>query len=391
MNDARPRIMIVDDAPINIQILNEAIQSEYRTCFATNGPDALKLAAEVRPDLILLDIMMPGMDGYEVCRQLQADHRLAAVPVIFVTALAQQESEAIGLDLGAVDYVTKPVNPELVRLRIRNQLKLKRQRDQLAELNVELEQRVYQRTAALETAVHDMETFCYAVSHDLRAPLRHINAFSTMLLERTDTLLDEEARADLSRIGAAALRAGALVDALLSLPRLCRRELKLTTVNLSELVRGILARQAATDPKRETVLEIASGVQAEGDLTLLRAALEQLLDNAWKFTAGRTPTRISFWVEQHNGQEVYCVGDNGAGFDMAYRDKLFGIFQRLHREGEYGGGLGVGLATVQRIIAAHGGEMRAEGEVDRGATFRFTLGNPFPAGDSLAAIPQAGT
>ena len=376
MTDEIPRILIVDDAPTNIRVLNEALESEYRISFAANGGDALSVASSIIPDLILLDIMMPDMDGYEVCRRLKADPALRDIPVIFITALNQQENEEVGLKLGGVDYITKPCNPALVRLRVRNQLELKRQRDMLADLNRALEEKVRQRTSSLEAAVRELESMCYAISHDLRPPLRHINAFSAILAEEQGDNLDSESRQALSRIGAATVRMGALVDALLNLPRLCRRELHCEAVDLSAIARETLAELRGSDQERQAETGIQDGLVVEGDPVLLKVAMEQLLDNAWKFSGGKSPARIAFGIEEREGKKVYYVRDNGAGFDMAYVGKLFGIFQRLHTEGEFEG-LGIGLATVQRIIAAHGGEIWAEGVVGEGATFRFTLPQPF--------------
>jgi light-regulated signal transduction histidine kinase (bacteriophytochrome) len=331
----------------------------------------------VRPDLILLDIMMPDMDGYEVCRRLKADPSLREVPVIFISALNQQENEAIGLELGAVDYLSKPCNPALVRLRVRNQLELKWQRDLLGQVNQELEGRVQERTAALETAVRELETFCYAISHDLRAPLRHINAFCTIIAERSGMAIDAETATDLERVRTAALRMGALVDALLDLPRLYRRTIDRQAVDLAPMAREALQLLQAASPARRAEVTIAGTLPVQGDSALLKMVMGQLLDNAWKFTADRDPARIVVGSERIGGQETYFVRDNGVGFDMAYGDKLFGIFQRLHPDREFKG-VGIGLASVQRIIAGHGGEIWAEGAVDGGATFHFTLDGPRP-------------
>ena len=385
MNRERPKVLIVDDAPINIQVLNEALQGECQTFFATSGPDALTVAGNVRPDLILLDIMMPDMDGYEVCRRLKADEELREIPVIFISALNQQENEAVGLELGAVDYLSKPCNPALVRLRVRNQLELKRQRDLLSSVNQELEVRVRERTAALETAVRELESFCYAISHDLRAPLRHINAFSAMIAEREGSAIDGETIADLERVRSAALRMGTLVDALLDLPRLYRRTIDRQPVDLALLAREAMELLQAASPARRAEVTIAGSLPVQGDPALLKVVMGQLLDNAWKFSAVRDPARIVVGSERINGREAYFVRDNGVGFDMIYGDKLFGIFQRLHPDQEFNG-VGIGLATVQRIIAGHGGEIWAEGAVDAGATFRFTLDGPRPD----PADPEAG-
>lgn len=372
MNRELPRILIVDDAPINIQVLNEALAEEYRTCFATTGSDALSVAKQVIPDIILLDVMMPDMDGFTVCRALKSDPRLADIPVIFVTALVQQEQEALGLEAGGVDYIIKPFNPLLVRLRIRNQLELKSQRDQLKILNNRLEAEVKKRTASLEDAVRELEHLFYAISHDLRSPLRHINAFTSLLQESCGDCLIPDCRTYMDRLGNASLRMGRLVDALLSLPRLWGQLPKRDRVDLSSLVHELLAEFALQEPERDLQIKVAEGVVVSGDGELLTVVMRQLLSNAWKFTRGRKPAAIEFGKGMTDGREFFFVRDNGVGFDMAHADKLFGIFQKLHPDTDFEG-IGVGLATAQRIIKAHGGTIMAEGSVDGGAAFYFTI------------------
>lgn len=252
------------------------------------------------------------------------------------------------------------------------ELEMKGQRDQLAAVNLSLEQKVRERTMSLEGAVQEMEHMCYAIAHDLRAPLRHINAYSALVEERQPGGLHKGAHDALSRIGTMTVRMGALVDALLKLPRLSSHELIRVPVDLSAMAREVLARLQELEPSRPVELAVQQGVMVLGEPMLLRGALENLLGNAWKFSVGKEPARISFGREQWQGRDVLFVRDNGAGFDMAYTDKLFTIFQRLHGEHEFQG-VGVGLATVQRIVAAHGGRIWPEGAVGEGAVFRFTL------------------
>jgi PAS domain S-box-containing protein len=225
---------------------------------------------------------------------------------------------------------------------------------------------------ALKLSNRELEAFSYAVAHDLRAPLRGINGFSQTLLEDYGEKLDGEARDYLSRIAAGARRMGQLIDALLSLSRVTRTELLRETVNLSELADAIVKQLRTTQPARTVEFALQDGVLARGDGRLLRALLENLLGNAWKFTGAQAGAHIAFGTEENGGNPVYYVSDDGAGFDMAYADKLFAPFQRLHSAKDFAG-TGVGLATVQRIVDRHGGRIWAEGAVGRGATFRFTL------------------
>lgn len=241
------------------------------------------------------------------------------------------------------------------------------------KLNEELEQRVVDRTTQLEAANKELEAFAYSVSHDLRAPLRSIDGFSQALLEDYVTSLEDEAQHYLQRVRAASQRMAQLIDDLLALSRLTRSEMRPETINLSALVEAIAAELQGTEPERQVEFVIVPDVAARADAQLLRAALENLLGNAWKFTAKHPQACIEFGaLSQSDAPPTYFVRDDGAGFDMAYADKLFGAFQRLHTPAEFSG-TGIGLATVQRIIHRHGGQVWAEGEVEKGATFYFTL------------------
>jgi PAS domain S-box-containing protein len=224
----------------------------------------------------------------------------------------------------------------------------------------------------LEATNKELEAFSYSVSHDLRAPLRSIDGFSLALLEDHADKLDGEARDYLQRVRAATQRMGQLIDDLLNLSRLSRSELSRSRVDLSGVARAVVEELRKSHPGREVDVVIADDLTVEGDSRLLRVVLDNLLGNAWKFTAKRTNARIEFGSDGENGHRHFFVRDNGAGFDMAYVHKLFGAFQRLHGSGEFSG-TGVGLATAQRIIHRHGGRITAEGAVDRGATFHFTL------------------
>jgi light-regulated signal transduction histidine kinase (bacteriophytochrome) len=230
-----------------------------------------------------------------------------------------------------------------------------------------------QRHAAqLEASNKELEAFSYSVSHDLRTPLRGIDGFSQALMEDYGDKLDERAKITFGRIRAAGKRMAQLIDDLLNLSRIARIELRPQEVDLSALAKGILAELQQREPGRTVECVVPDGIVGQGDTRLLQMVLENLLGNAWKFTSKTSGGRIELGTTKPNGQTNYFVRDNGAGFDMTYANKLFGVFQRLHTAAEFPG-TGVGLSIVQRIIHRHGGQIWAESEPDKGATFSFTL------------------
>jgi PAS domain S-box-containing protein len=243
-------------------------------------------------------------------------------------------------------------------------------RDVTARVAAENELR--RSTAAAEAASRELESFSYSVAHDLRSPLRSIDGFSQALIEDCGDQLGAVGHEHLTRVRAAAQRMARLIDDLLSLSRLSRSDLQRGRVDLSALCREVVARLREAEPERAVEVAIEDDLVAQGDPRLLAVALENLLGNAWKFTRQRGDARIAVSATRGDGPTIFHVDDNGAGFDMAYIDKLFGVFQRLHRQDQFEG-TGIGLATVQRIVHRHGGRIWAEGRVDGGATFHFVL------------------
>ena len=237
---------------------------------------------------------------------------------------------------------------------------------------IALNETLRQARAAAEAANRELEAFSYSVAHDLRAPLRGVDGFSLALLQDYGDKLDDEGCDYLRQVRESAQRMGRLIDDLLALSRVTRSELTREPVDLSGLAQTVAGQLQRANPDRQVDIVIATGMVVDGDARLLRVALENLLGNAWEFTGKQAEPRIEVGVSA-NGDATYFVRDNGAGFDMAYASKLFAAFQRLHSADEFEG-TGIGLATVQRIINRHGGHIWATGEVDRGATFYFTLG-----------------
>jgi light-regulated signal transduction histidine kinase (bacteriophytochrome) len=268
----------------------------------------------------------------------------------------------------AIDYGGKRV----ICAAIRDITERKRAEEERRRFNEELEDRVRRRTTQLQAANEELKAFAYSVSHDLRGPLRGMAGFSQVLLEDYGGELDETGKDYLRRIRDAGERMGDLIDDLLYLSSVSRREMRREKVDLSALARDVAEDLRRNEPERRARFVIAEGLSAEGDTGLLRVVMENLLGNAWKFTAREPEALIEFGVLEQDGEPVYYVRDNGVGFDEGYVEKIFGPFQRLHGEDQFEG-TGVGLATVDRIVRRHGGNLWAEGEVGRGATFYFTL------------------
>jgi PAS domain S-box-containing protein len=309
-----------------------------------------------------------GYQGETWCRSNNGE----TVAIYFSSSVMYDDAGSIqaivctALDISAI----KDVSEQLVATNKALQMEIA-QRTQAQEeanwLNADLER---QKTA-LEGANRELEAFCYSVSHDLRAPLRHINGFTTILREEYRAVLDAMGQDCLDRICAASSHMGALIDDLLRFSRISRAEMRVVTVDLSECARKISAMFRESDPERTTRIEIAEGLTARGDASLLNMVMQNLIGNAWKYSAQNPNAVITIGSRCEQGEEVFFVQDTGVGFDMAYKDKLFRVFERLH--GEEFEGTGIGLATVQRIIERHGGRIWAEGEVGQGATFSFTL------------------
>jgi PAS domain S-box-containing protein len=245
----------------------------------------------------------------------------------------------------------------------------------LRELNAELEQRVSDRTAQLRAANAELDSFAYAVSHDLRAPLRALSGFSQALIEDHGPALDAEAQGYLEHIKSASRQMGELIDGLLALSRSTRGELRFDDIDLSALAGTIILQLQRQDPQRVVDVAIEAGLHARGDRRMIDAALSNLLGNAWKYSGRCAHPRITLTVREIDHQRWFCITDNGAGFDEAHAGRLFKAFARLHRQDEFPG-LGIGLATVQRIVHRHGGQIAAEGRPGQGACFRFTLPEP---------------
>jgi signal transduction histidine kinase len=357
---ARARLLWADDNADMRDYVTRLLRDEYDVVAVPEGAAALAEALERVPDLVLSDVMMPRLDGFGLLHALRTDIRTRNVPVILLSARAGEESAVEGLDAGADDYLAKPFSARELRARVRTHLELARTRRQWAD--------------ELERANHELEAFSYSVSHDLRAPLRAIDGFSKALLSRQADKLDAQGKEHLKRVRAATAHMSSLIDDLLQLARISRTDLRRDSIAISELVTTLFDELQQQNPHRNAKLEVEPGLIAQADRRLVRVVLENLLSNAWKFSSKRPETRIFVNRVMRDGQGVFCVRDNGAGFDPAYAGNLFKPFQRLHTQADFEG-TGVGLATVQRIVSRHGGRVWAEGSVDHGASFFFSLGD----------------
>ncbi|MFH1862064.1 MAG: ATP-binding protein, partial [bacterium] len=280
-----------------------------------------------------------------------------------VICLTQKKTPYSDFDIEIVERLASVFCEALIRVRIEEEVKT---------LNEELEDRVRKRTAQLLAANQELEAFSYSVSHDLRTPLRSIDGFSLAILEEYSEQLDSVGREYLQRVRTSAQYMANLIDNLLNLSRVSRREIVWEEVDLSFLVEEIVTELRSMEAQRQVTIQIQPNLSVNGDRNLLRVLLENLLGNAWKFSGKRDQGNIEFGSTGSDDQQVFYIKDNGVGFEMEYSDKLFGAFQRLHSVDEFPG-TGIGLATVQRIVNLHGGRVWAESTPDQGATFYFSI------------------
>ncbi|AEV99070.1 hybrid sensor histidine kinase/response regulator [Niastella koreensis] len=490
VKQAEDHILIVDDKVNNIYALEQILGQPGRNLIsATNGNEALKVALNQEIDLIILDVQMPGMDGFEVAQILKSNKRTSETPIIFVTAeLKEHRFVMKGFEEGAIDYLYKPLNPEVTEAKVSVLLQLHRQQRELMEKNQALENYallinnsadliciinadtfrfeevneaafpllgytvpemknatlldylseegqikvrelacVYQPSfsfevlmftksgehryvswniahkhslwfangrditrqkkadfeikqlnlnlerniAQLQLTNKELESFSYSVSHDLRAPLRSINGYAQMIQDDHAQSFNDESLRMFNVIRKNATKMGALIDDLLAFSRMGRKEVKRVPIDFNKLVEPIITELKQTAPA-STQITVHRLPGTQGDPVLLLQVYINLISNAIKYSAKKEKSVIELGAEARDDEFVYFVKDNGAGFDMQYAHKLFGVFQRLHGNDEFEG-TGVGLAIVQRIVVKHGGKVWAEGKINEGATFYFSL------------------
>lgn len=381
-------VLIVDDTLANLTVVVASLeQNDLRVVVAQDAEEGLERAERVRPDLILLDVMMPRMDGFEMCRRLKSRPATRDIPVIFMTSLAGTEGKLKAFEVGAVDYVTKPLQVEEVQARVGAHLKLRDMQKQMQARNQQLqqeimerrlaEQRLEQRTAQLAESVEELEAFCYTVSHDLRAPLRAVLGFANLLTQEPESI-PQPAREHLDRIVQAAQRMDVLIADLLLYARTGQRTVQTVPTPLEPIVRHLRStfsqRLSSLEAQLRVVEPLATPI---GDSSLIEQILTNLVDNAltYRQPAGVAEVRLSARLR---GDRVELqVADNGIGIPAADHERVFQMFQRLHSYSEYPG-TGIGLAIVAKAARLLRGEVRVESVPGEGSAFTVSL----PAADT---------
>ena len=413
-------ILVVDDNATNRKLLCAQLEAEgYVVLQAVDGVDALAVLESKPVDALISDILMPRMDGYRLCHRIRQHPKLSALPIILHTSTYESTTDRqLAGFAGADRYLTKPAPTPAILQALHEAMqqaskrnppmdpplldeahilqeysevlvqKLEAKNSELREaletihqaheailnLNRDLERRVEQRTAALVTANRELESFSYSVSHDLRAPLRHIDGYVQLLGANGASTLSPEARRYLNVITDASRQMGDLIDDLLEFSRMGQAEMRESSVDLDTLLREAIGQLEIATQGRNIAWQVPSRLpRVIGDAAMFKQVFANLLGNAVKYTGPRAAALIEIGAAgEEAGRVILFVRDNGVGFDMQYVDKLFGVFQRLHRADEFEG-TGIGLASVRRIIERHGGRVWAEGKPGEGATFYFTL------------------
>ena len=366
-NDIAARIIIVDDETAQMRALCNTLQDHQ---FQTTGFSAPKEALDAirqhgKFDLILADLMMPEMDGISLLKAaLEMDPEMVG---IVMTGQGTIDTAVKAMKAGAVDYILKPFKLSAILPVLSRALAIRRLRAE----NIELQRCVRKHAAELEEANKELEAFSYSVSHDLRAPLRAVDGFTSMVLARYSEQMPPDAKRLLQQVDASAKRMAQLIEDLLRFSKLSRQTLTKSRVNISEMVNTIVQELRNESLGREIEVRISDLPNVTGDPSLLRQVFVNLLSNAFKFTR-KTKALIEVGCDTSGVENVFFVRDNGAGFDMAYANRLFSVFQRLHTQDQFEG-TGVGLSIVQRIVQRHGGRIWAQAEVGKGATFYVAL------------------
>jgi two-component system, sensor histidine kinase and response regulator len=360
MSASRIILLVEDDETIRTSAAMYLEDSDFIVHQSEHGRAALDALTRIAPDVIVTDIRMPVMDGFELIEKISDSH--PSLPIIVMSGTGDLSDVVKALRFGVWDFILKPIADMNILMHSINKS---------IEKSMLIEENKRHRHN-LEVANKELESFNYSISHDLRSPLHAIDAFSEMLQEDCSEILPSESLDHLNRIRTATKRMNTMIEDLLTLSRLSRQPLEKTKIDLSRIARRIIENMRVEFPEQNPIVHIEEGLTIQADAGLTEHVLENLLGNAWKYSSKKEQPVISMGCRQLDRGEAIFIRDNGAGFDMKSYHRLFGVFQRLHLEKEFKG-TGVGLATVKRIIQRHGGEIWAESEVNRGATFYFTI------------------
>jgi len=385
MNPERQvNILMVDDEPANLTALEATLECLGQNLVkASSGKEALRYLLDKDFAAILLDVQMPDMNGIETAALIRERERSRHIPIIFLTGVVKTaEMMFKGYSAGAVDYLMKPIVSGILRAKVEVFVELAIARQKLQEeiaerarvakeiskLNMVLEQ----KNKDLAAANADLETFGYSVSHDLRAPLRHIQAFIRILETTATGKLDQEEREHMAKIRDSATRMSQLIEDLLTFARIGQADLRRNQVGMDALLHETLTQLEPDLNGRNVIWDVHPLPEVSGDRNLLRQVWVNLLGNAVKYTRPCDPAKIEISAVIQDNEIIFQVRDNGVGFDTNYAERLFGVFQRLHSDKQFEG-TGIGLANVRRIVQRHGGRTWAESKEGEGATFYFSL------------------
>ncbi|HIK18686.1 MAG TPA: response regulator [Leptolyngbyaceae cyanobacterium M33_DOE_097] len=355
-------ILIVDDTPDNLRVLSAMLTNQgYEVRKALNGQRAISSVQLEPPNLILLDIKMPGMDGYEVCRNLKASYPTCEVPIIFISALDDALDKVKAFASGGVDYITKPFQEAEVLARIEHQLRIQELQHQLVEQNKELLR-----------SNRDLEQFAYVVSHDLQQPLQSVTGFVKLLQLKYGCSLDEVAQDYLNRIFATGNRMQKLIQDLLAYSQIDKQEQMLENIDCNEVLNQVLDNLQEAIVTKQATITHDSLPTVQGDETQLIQLFQNLISNALKFIPEHTNPSIHISATAQKNQWHLGVRDNGIGIKPEHLEKIFEIFQRIHSTQTYPG-TGIGLATCKKIVERHHGKIWVESQFGAGTTFYFSL------------------
>jgi len=371
----RSKLLIVDDEPGNVILLEQMmIQEGYNCLYSTSdSTQCIDMFAEVQPDLVLLDLNMPRMDGFEVMAKLKEIDPKSMVPILVLTALTDEKTKLHALRSGAKDFLNKPFELTEASLRIKNLLEMRLLHQKVQMHNQILEEQVQIRTAELERSTEELTNFAYIASHDLQEPLRKIITFGDRLVEKFDSALNDTGKDYIVRMQKSALRMKGLIDDLLHFSRVTMRSAPFQEINLNEVISEVLSDLEVQIERTKGRVEVDTLPSIEGGKFQMRQLFQNLISNGLKYHSDEVAPviKIKYAGFENDFEEIY-IEDNGKGFDEKHLDRIFRPFERLHGHNEYGG-TGMGLAICHKIVVHHRGEITAKSQPNQGATFIVRL------------------